>query len=208
MASDAYPEQLEQYLQAVAGHLTSWSHEDRLEVIRELRSHVLDTVNGDFSQDTLTSALAKLGIPRMVAQINLRMRVASAEVNNRTPWNAAKTVARLAFLGSEGLWVFVLSSIGYAFAGCWLLTALAKPFAPDRVGLWLIPDAQGDLSLSLGRHGAGALGHDILGWWIIPLGLVIAGACGVAMYRYDLRFVRRMANSSVWTLGLRSHHDW
>jgi len=196
MANDAYPEQLERYLQAVAGHLTSLADEDRLEIIRELRSHVLDSVNGDLSQEALKSALAKLGLPRNVAQINLRMRVARAEIKNRTPWYAARAVARLAFLGGEGLWVFILSSIGYAFAGCWLLTALAKPFAPDRVGLWLIPDARGDLSLSLGRHGAGALGHDVLGWWIIPLGLVIASACGVAMYRYDQRFVRRMARLS------------
>ena len=133
MASDAYPEQLEQSLQAVAGHLTSLSKEDRREVIRELRSHVLDTVNGDFSQEALTSALALLGPPKKVAQINLRVRVASAEVNNQLPWYAARAVARLAFLGSEGLWVFILSSIGYAFAGCWLFTAIAKPFAPDRV---------------------------------------------------------------------------
>jgi hypothetical protein len=196
MANDACPEQLEQYLQAVAGYLTSQSDEDRLEIIRELRSHVLDSVNGDFSQDALTSALAKLGLPRKVARINLRIRVASAEGNNPTPWHTAKTVARLAFFGGEGLAVLVLSSVGYAFAGCWLLTALAKPFAPDRVGLWLIPDAHGDLSLSLGRHGAGVLGHDILGWWIIPLGLVIAGACGVVMYRYDRRFVRRIAGLS------------
>ena len=157
-----------------------------------------DSVNGDFSQNALTSALATLGPPKQVAQINLRMRVASAEVNNRTPWRAARALARLAFLGGEGLWVFILSSIGYAFAGCWLLTALAKPFAPDRIGLWLIPDTQGELSLSLGRHGAGAVGQDIFGWWIIPMGLMIAGACGVAMYRYDVRFVRRIANSSEW----------
>ncbi len=67
MANDACPEQLEQYLQAVAGYLTSLSDEDRLEIIRELRSHVLDSVNGDFSQDALTSALAKLRLPRKVA---------------------------------------------------------------------------------------------------------------------------------------------
>lgn len=33
---------------------------------------------------------------------------------------------------------------------------------------------------------------------IIPVRLMIAGACGVAMYRYDMRFVRRIANSSEW----------
>jgi len=202
MVSDAYPEQLEKYLRTVEGHLSSLSDGDRLEVISELRSHVLDSVDGDLSPSALTTALAMLGPPKSVAQVNLRMRVASAAANNRTPWNAAKTVAHLALLGGEGLWVFVLSSIGYAFAGCWLLTALAKPFAPDRIGLWLIPDAHDDLSLSLGRHGTGAMGYDILGWWIVPMGLLIGIACCAAIYRYDLRFIRRLVNSSDWPTPL------
>lgn len=69
----------------------------------------------------------------------------------------------------------------------------AKPFAPDRVGLWVLPDPTGDLSLSLGRHGTGAAGHDVLGWWIIPIGLAVGVACAVLTYRVDLRFIRQLA---------------
>jgi hypothetical protein len=90
--------------------------------------------------------------------------------------------------------IFILSLTGYAFAGCRLLTALAKPFAPDRVGLWLLPDPTDDLSLSLGRHGAGAAGHDILGWWIIPIGLTVGVICAFLTYRIDLRFIRELAS--------------
>jgi hypothetical protein len=197
MVSGAYPDVLENYLQAVAGNLSSMSSEDRLEVVRELRSHVLDIVDGDLSEDKLTRALAALGPPKGVAQINLRMRVARAAVSDCTPWSTSRTLARLACIGGEGLWVFVVSSLGYAFSGCWLLTALAKPFFPDRVGLWVLPDAGGDLSLSLGRQDSGAVGNDIFGWWIIPIGILLAIACGVAVFRYDLRFVRRVADASL-----------
>jgi len=155
----------------------------------------LDSTDGDLSEPALTRALVALGTPKDVAQLNLRMRVVGANINNWSPRDIARAVTRLALLGGEGLWVFVLSIVGYTFAGCWLLTALAKPFAPDRVGLWLMPDAQGDVSLSLGRHGAGTVGHDIFGWWIIPLGLTIAATCAAALYRYDVRFLRRVANS-------------
>ena len=178
MVSGAYPDALEKYLQAVAGNLSSMSSEDRLEVVRELRSHVLDIVDGDLSEDKLTRALAALGPPKSVAQINLRMRAACAAVSGRTPWSTSRTWARFACVGGEGLWVLVVSSVGYAFSGCWLLTALAKPFFPDRVGLWVLPDAAGDLSLSLGRHEFGVVGNDIFGWWIIPMGISLAIACG------------------------------
>jgi hypothetical protein len=121
------------------------------------------------------------------------MRAASVAVDHGMPLTVARTLTRLASLGGQGLLTFILSLTGYAIAGCWLLTALAKPFAPDRVGLWLLPDATGDLSLSLGRHGAGVTGHDILGWWIIPIGLTVGIVCAVLTYRFDLRFIRQLA---------------
>jgi hypothetical protein len=85
----------------------------------------------------------------------------------------------LAIFGSTkagicGISVLLVSVAGYGFAACWLFTAMAKPFAPDRVGLWQLPDPSGDLSLSLGRRDRSVIGHDLLGWWIIPVGIGIA----------------------------------
>ena len=125
------------------------------------------------SNATIGATLTRLGDPREIARINLRMRVAA--------------------IGGKGFLIFILSLTGYAFAGCWLLTALAKPFAPDRVGLWLLPDPTGDLSLSVGRIGAGAAGHEVLGWWIIPIGLVVGAICAFLTYRIDLRFIQELA---------------
>jgi hypothetical protein len=193
MVSAVRPEPLEAYLQTVEDHLKSLPPEDRSEIVRELQSHVLDRVKGDLSNASVSAALATLGDPREIARINLRMRVAAVAVDDGTPLTVARTLTRLAILGGQGLLTFILSLAGYAFAGCWLLTALAKPFAPDRVGLWLLPDATGDLSLSLGRHGAHAAGHDMLGWWIIPIGLAVGIVCAILTYRFDLRFIRQLA---------------
>jgi hypothetical protein len=193
MVSAVRPEPLEVYLQTVEEHLKSLPPEDRSEIVRELRSHVLDRIKGDLSDTTVNATLTRLGDPREIARINLRMRVAAVAVAHSTPLTVARTLTRLAALGGKGLLTFILSLTGYAFAGCWLLTALAKPFAPDRVGLWVLPDPTGDLSLSLGRHGAGAAGHDVLGWWIIPIGLAVGVVCAVLTYRVDLRFIRQLA---------------
>lgn len=193
MVSAVHPEPLEMYLQTVKNHLQSLSPEDSSEIIRELRSHVLDRVKGDLSYAAVSATLTRLGDPREIARINLRMRSAEVAVSHPTPLTVARALSRLAAIGGKGFLIFILSLTGYAFAGCWLATAIAKPFAPDRVGLWLLPDPTGDLSLSLGRHGAGAAGHEVLGWWIIPIGLVVGAVCAFLTYRADLRFIQELA---------------
>jgi hypothetical protein len=192
MVSAVRPEPLETYLQAVEGHLKSLRPEDRSEIVRELRSHVLDRVKGDLSDASVCATLMTLGDPREIARINLRLRVA-AVVDRGAPLTVVRPLTRLAKVSGEGLLALVLSLAGYAFAGCWLLVALAKPFAPDRVGFWLLPDPQGDLSVSLGRHSASIGGHEVLGWWIIPLGLTIGFVSAFMTYRFDLRFIRELA---------------
>jgi hypothetical protein len=186
------PERLELYLQTVANHLKSLPSEDRTEIVRELRSHVLDRVKGDLSDASVSATLATLGDPHEIARINLRMRTALA-IQPEAPLTVGRSLGRLAILGGRALLTFVFSLAGYAFSGCWIFTALAKPFAPDRVGLWLLPDATGDLSLSLGRRNEGGInGHDLLGWWIIPVGLAIGILCAVLTYRHNLGFIRRL----------------
>jgi membrane protease YdiL (CAAX protease family) len=66
---------------------------------------------------------------------------------------------------------------GYLLSACFLLAALHKPFAPARVGLWQVAD---EFSLHLG-FGTGPIaftGKEALGWWLIPVGILL-GSCGV-----------------------------
>jgi len=32
-----------------------------------------------------------------------------------------------------------------------------------------------------------------LGWWIIPIGLIVGGICAFLTYRIDLRFIQQLA---------------
>ena len=201
MVNAVHPESLDTYLQIVKDHLHALSPEDSSEVIRELRSHIMDSTQGDPSNEAVAATLAKLGDPREIARINVRMRMAAVALARPTPLTVVHALSQVAIIGGKGLWVLILSLTGYAFAGCWLATALVKPFAPDRVGLWLLPDPTGDLSLSLGRHGPDVVGHDVLGWWIIPLGLAIGAICGVLTYRVGLRFIRQLARAQSTARG-------
>jgi hypothetical protein len=197
------PDPLDLYLQTVGDHLGSLTPEDRREIIRELRSHVLDCVKGDLSHGNISAALQTLGDPAEIARINIRMRE-TANIGERTPLTAAPPIARLLTLGGEGVLTIIFSLAGYLFAGCWIVTALAKPLWPDRVGLWRLPDPTGDLSLSLGRHTEG-IGHDILGWWIIPIGIAVGIVCAALTYRFHSQFIRRLARSHIF--GMSPPHE-
>jgi hypothetical protein len=191
MASAGLPEHIETYLRTVEDNLRSLPPEEVAEIARELRSHIRDRIAGDLSDANVSATLKKLGDPREIARINLRMREHAA--GRKSPSTVLRAVAQRAAFSARGLLSLLFSLAGYAFAGCWLFTAVAKPFAPNRVGLWVLPDPTGELSLSLGRREADFAGYELLGWWIIPIGLGIGIACCAFIYRLNLRTIRKMA---------------
>jgi len=104
--------------------------------------------------------------------------LARAEIS-RSPWRIVQSLFRWASLSVAGFLVLFGSIIGYFLGVVFLLIAVLKPFHPETAGLWVSRDATGDLSWSLhmGFGYAPVAGREVLGWWIIPIGL-LAG-CGL-----------------------------
>ena len=71
---------------------------------------------------------------------------------------------------------FVLAG-GYLASACFLIAALHKPFAPARVGLWHFND-EFSLHLGFGASPIALPGTELLGWWLVPAG-VLLGSAGV-----------------------------
>ena len=193
MSNARASEQLESYLNRVRENLRGLDPAEVSEILQELRSHVMDFVAGDMSDARVAVALEKLGDPQEIARLNMSMRVAVQSLDRRSPVGVFQAVVRLARLSVRGAFTLFISLLGYAFAASWLITALAKPLSPQRVGLWYLPGKAGDLSLSLGSHSGSVAGHDLLGWWIVPVGLLVGVAAGYLTYRYDLYAIRRIA---------------
>ena len=158
MQNAAQSESLQAFLRELHSKLRSLNEQDRNEVLLELRSHVLERAAGDLSEPNIRCILGTLGSAAELARVNLEMRPSE-------PLLPKHRVSIMGVIKGGVYWVSVsLASVaGYGFAACWLLTAIAKPFAPDRVGLWRLADPSGDLSLSLGRHGPAVIGQDLLG---------------------------------------------
>ena len=193
MPSAKAPEKLDAYLQEVRANLRGLPSAEVSEILMELRSHVLDFAAGDLSDARIAEALEKLGAPREIARLNMSMRVAAQSLDHRGLVAVGGTLLRLARLSVRGLVALIISIMGYGLALSWLITALAKPFAPDHVGLWLVPEKGGELAVSLGAHSGTVAGHDLLGWWVVPIGIVLGIGIGYLTYRYDLSAIRRMA---------------
>lgn len=66
---------------------------------------------------------------------------------------------------------------GYFLSACFLLAALHKPLAPAKVGLWHFDD-EFSLHLGFGTSSIPQTGTELLGWWLVPAGILL-GSAGV-----------------------------
>jgi hypothetical protein len=188
MATTAVQKKIETYLIMLRLRLRSLGNEEVNDIIEELRSHILEksTVNGELGAREVDAALEALGNPEELAsEYKTDIVLARAEVS-RSPFRIVAGLFRWASLSFAGFFVLVSSLVGYFLGVAFILCALLKPIHSQSAGLWSYRDSSGDLQLSLklGFGGAAAGGHDVLGWWIVPLGLAI----GLGLVTLTTRF--------------------
>jgi len=188
-------ELLDRYLGAVARELRVFPPAEVKEILRELRSHVFERLEAGWDRRRLTEVLEQLGDARAIAREYLDL--------HRGPRDSTHLVfagvAPGRQTGSFGMWArtvttivgaLVVSSLAYGFAACSLYVALAKPFRPTHVGLWLLPDPNGDLNVSLGSHAGAQTAQELLGWWVIPLGVGLGAIVASLTWRWNLQLIR------------------
>jgi len=177
----------DEYLRTLRRRLRGFSDVD--DVVDEIRSHILDKVEGGAN---LEDVLARLGTADELASRYIAdAALARAEVS-RTPIGVLDALFRWATFSAAGIFVLIATIIGYFIGGALLLCAILKPFHPQTAGLWKVPDG---VSLRLGFGTPPPGSTDVLGWWIVPIGL-IAGAVLVALTtRFALVCVRQYRKS-------------
>jgi hypothetical protein len=183
MTSEAQ-QRLEEYLGRLRERLRGLHADDIREIVEELRSHILDkaAAGGQLTAAGVAAALTALGSPEKLAgEYVTDSLLAQAEIS-RTPWRIFDALFRWASLSLAGFLVLMGFVVGNFLGAVFALCAVLKPFHPQTAGLWRIPDPAGDLQVSL-RLGFGSRpigGRELLGWWIVPIGLV-AGCLMVIM---------------------------
>jgi hypothetical protein len=185
---------IDAFLNVLRKRLRGLSDENAHDVVEEIRSHILDKAagGGDITADAVASALAALGSPEELASQYVTDDLLTRAQVTRSPWLMLRSLFRWAGLSFAGFWVLVFSLAGYCVAGAFALCAVLKPIYPHTAGLWLLP-ASDDYSVSL-RLGFGAPpanGRELLGWWIVPLGLVLGSGLIFITFRFGHWCIRK-----------------
>jgi uncharacterized membrane protein len=179
--------QINDYLARLRASLTGMSVSEREDIVEEIHMHIRERC-GD-AQTRLDTVLAGLGPANELAQqyrTGLLLQQARTSIS---PVLILRAALRWAATGVEGFVVFVIALIGYATGGVFILLALLKPFFPANTGLWVGP-GQFNFSFRLGATMTNPAPpvHEVLGWWLIPVCLII-GSLSLALTTKLLQFL-------------------
>lgn len=167
---------IDAYMMRLRKSLGGLPAEEVSEIVREIRGHLVERVEEmhPVNDEVLSQFLLGFGSPENIASLyETRAMVARARVS-ASPVLILRAAIRWAARSVIGLGVSLLALFGYSLGLGFLACAIWKPFHPDRVGLWVGPHR---FNLSLGMLTAAEQAHDqareILGWWLIPIGLTV-----------------------------------
>jgi uncharacterized membrane protein len=193
---------IEQYLDAVQAFLRGVKEQDVQEFVKELRSHIQEKTStlGETKDGGLETVLMALGDPKELANEYKANALITKVKASESPVRILEALFRWAGFSVTGLFVLVGAIAGYFFGGVLLLCAGLKLFHPQTVGLWALHDGTGDLVLSfrLGSTSAPAGAHELLGWWILPIGLLVAFGLVVSTSHLALWCAKRFRRLNVF----------
>jgi len=203
-ASDAQ-QKIEEYLTRLRGRLSGLNHDDVREIVEELRGHIVDKAagGGEVTVARVDATLAALGSPEELASEYLTDNLLARAEVSRSPLRILESLFRWASLSVAGFFVLMGSVVGYFLGGAFMWCAVLKVVHPQSAGLWAYRDSTGDLAISLrmGFEGAPAGARDVLGWWVVPIGLLAGCGLVILTTRFAVWCVRQYRRSPVLPNG-------
>lgn len=172
------------YFDRLRGALHGLPDAEVAEIVSEVQAHIAERAE----TIGIEEALRAFGDPGDIAALYLADRL-TGRPERPSPWRLLRAARLVARLGIKGLTTLLVSLAGYGFGLLLIAMALSKPFTPDRVGLWVT--GGDDPAFSLGRSAA-PQGVEVLGWWVIPIGLLLGAASLYLTWRVSLSSLRSM----------------
>jgi uncharacterized membrane protein len=163
------------------------------DAVREIDSHLRERIAVAQAmpdeRTTLERILKELGPPQQVAQAYSVERAVHEAVVTGKALAIARAVRHVAMSGVSGFLAALGLFVGYFAGAVFIVLAGMKPLFPRNVGIWV-----GDRSISQGvdigwRAGVNvaASGHDVGGYWVIPIFLT----AGFGLLFFTTRGVRK-----------------
>ncbi|HTR25714.1 MAG TPA: hypothetical protein VMI10_17190 [Terriglobales bacterium] len=169
---------IETYLATLRGELSGLSAERVLDIVEELRVHIREksATGGQVRAEVVEAILLALGSPYELAEQYLADDLLERAKKRRSPILLIRGLAHWASMSAAGMLALFGCLVGYLLGGSFLLAGFLKPIHSHSAGLWKL--GEGSYSLRLGFGSAPANATELLGWWMLPLGLLLGGgAC-------------------------------
>jgi uncharacterized membrane protein len=181
---------IDAYLMRLRRSLGELPSEDVHEILREIRSHILDRAEaaGGLTDEKLMRILKELGQPEDIGPLYQAEAMVARARSSFSPLLILRTTIRWAMISVVGFFTFIFGLLGYGLAVGFIFCAVMKPFLWEKVGLWVHSNG-----LTMGTISATETGHELMGWWIIPFGLVVGPLFLIGTTRF-LRWMLRFAS--------------
>lgn len=181
---------IDTYLMRLRRSLGELPPEEVNDILREIRSHILDRAeaSGELTDDKLARILKELGQPEDIGPLYQADAMVARARSSFSPLLILRTTIRWAMISIVGFITFIVGLFGYGVAAGLIISAVMKPILPDRVGAWLSPHG-----FTIGVSDAMPAATDVLGWWLIPVGLIGGAIFLIATTRF-LRWMLRYAS--------------
>ncbi len=159
------------------------------DILQEIRGHILERAeaSGELTEDRLVAILKALGQPEQIAPLYQADSLMARARTSLSPATVLRGTLRWAMLSVRGFLIFLVGTMGYSLALGLLIGGVGKVIAPHDVGAWLY---SGGFSIGTNSNPAA---RDVLGYWLIPVGLTLGTALTVGttrLLRWTLRFAK------------------
>lgn len=184
---------IDSYLMNLRRCLRELPPEDVNDILREIRSHILDRAEaaGELTDERIVEILKALGRPEDIGPLYESEVMITRARASFSPTLILRMTMRWAMSSLFGLIVFIAGLFGYGVAAGFLIAAILKPFIPDQVGMWIHSNGL----FTIGAVSPAPNVHEVLGWWIIPIGIVVSAVFTIGTTRL-LRSMLRYARTS------------
>jgi hypothetical protein len=186
------------YLAALRKQLRELMDEDANDIVAEIRAHIVDKASGEAPTGSVAETLAALGSPEELASRYRTEELLKRARLSRSPAYILRSLLRWATLSLVGLLVFTISVVGYILGGGLSILGVLKIFNPHNTGIYgQFSDTSSSLSFNSGGPPAPGV-HELLGWWLLPIGLILGPALFFFTFRFDLWSLRKFWRPRAW----------
>jgi hypothetical protein len=185
---------LEEYLRKLKEVLRPLPEKEKEEIVLEIKGHIQERISqssqAEDNAEALKNALARLGKPEEYGFEFVTDYFLSQGIERKHAGMIFKGLLRWGCNTLVGFFYSIFFFVSYLISASFVIVGIMKPIFPEKVGFFLRDGKVQNFGLVMGvtdRQGM----HEVLGYWIIPIALVI----GIARFFVTTWLLKKVVGS-------------